>query len=171
MNIALVALLALSVTAVALTPVAFVPDAFAQDDTDAPITKAQPKLPTIPLTITHNGVKHVFTVEQATTPREQTVGLMFRTAIPADGGMLFDWGVTKESEMWMRNCPVPEDMVFIDPDGTIHHIAENTVPQSMAIVSSEGPVQATLELQGGITSKLGIEVGDKVTGGPFGKAQ
>ena len=37
----------------------------------------------------------------------------------------------------------------------------------MAIVDSQGPVQATLELQGGITEKLGIEVGDKVTGGPF----
>jgi uncharacterized membrane protein (UPF0127 family) len=141
--------------------------ALAQDVTDN-ITQAQPVLPTVPLTITsHDGVVHRFTVEQARTPQEQTTGEMFRTSIPADGGMLFDWGTPKESDMWMRNCPVPEDMVFIDPDGTIHRIAENTVPQSMAVVSSDGPVQATLELQGGITEKLGIDVGDKVHGGPF----
>jgi uncharacterized membrane protein (UPF0127 family) len=142
--------------------------AYAQDPADA-ITQAQPTLPTIKLTITgHDGVAHVFTVEQATTPQQQTVGEMFRTSIPADHGMLFDWGTPRESQMWMRNCPVPEDMVFIDPDGTIHHIAEDTVPQSMAIVDSDGPVRATLELQGGITEKLGIEVGDQVSGGPFG---
>jgi uncharacterized membrane protein (UPF0127 family) len=142
--------------------------AYAQDSSDA-ITQAQPTLPTIKLTITsHDGAAHVFKVEQATTPQEQTVGEMFRSNIPADHGMLFDWGTPRESQMWMRNCPVPEDMVFIDPDGTIHQIAENTVPESMAIVDSKGPVQATLELQGGITEKLGIEVGDKVSGGPFG---
>ena len=133
------------------------------------ITRAQPKLPTTSLTITgRDGVKHTFSVEQARTDREQTVGLMFRTAIPADGGMLFDWGSPRPSEMWMRHCPIPEDMVFIDADGRIHHIAENTVPESEAIISSDGPVRATLELQGGITEKLGIAVGDRVSGGPFG---
>jgi uncharacterized membrane protein (UPF0127 family) len=153
--------------AFAVLAVTMATTAHAQDPTDS-ITQAQPTLPSIKMTITgHDGVAHVFTVEQATTPQEQTVGEMFRTNIPADHGMLFDWGVPRESQMWMRNCPVPEDMVFINADGTIHHIAENTVPQSMAIVDSQGPVQATLELQGGITEKLGIEVGDKVTGGPF----
>ena len=59
--------------------------------------------------------------------------------------------------------PSPEDMVFIGADGRIASIAENTVPQSLAIVSSGTPVAATLELQGGLTEKLGITVGDKVT--------
>jgi uncharacterized membrane protein (UPF0127 family) len=139
----------------------------AEPAADAPITEAQPKLPTIPLTIvTHDGQKHAFVVEQAKTPRQQAVGEMFRPEIPADAGMLFDWGAPKESEMWMRNCPVPEDMLFIDADGTIHHIAENTVPESEAIVASQGPVLYTLELQGGITAKLDIEVGDRVEGLP-----
>lgn len=151
--------------AIAVCAVLFAGQALAQDDD---VTGAQAPLPTTTLTITHAGVAHRFTVEQAITPRQQTVGEMFRTVIPADHGMLFDWGVAKESDMWMRNCPIPEDMVFIADDGTIHHIAENTVPESLAVISSDGPVRATLELQGGITEKLGIEVGDKVTGGPFG---
>ena len=137
----------------------------AQAREDDAVTQPQPKLATTRLTIlSRDGQRHLFTVEQAVTPREQTVGEMFRTAIPADGGMLFDWGSPRLSEMWMRNCPVPEDMVFIAADGTISRIAENTVPQSMAIVSSVSPVRATLELQGGITQKLGIAVGDRVRG-------
>ena len=87
---------------------------------------------------------------------------MFRTAIPASGGMLFVWPVPQESAMWMENCPIPEDMVFINVDGTIRSIAENTVPESLAQISSGGVVQATLELQGGLTQKLGIRVGDRV---------
>lgn len=141
--------------------------AYAADPVGAPITGPQPRLPTIPLTITTaDGQKHVFTIEQASTPREQEVGEMFRTDIPPNGGMLFDWGFAKPEQMWMRNCPVPEDMLFLDQDGTIHHIAENTVPESEAIVDSDGPVRYTLELEGGITEKLGIVVGDKVSGLP-----
>ncbi len=128
-------------------------------------TGPQQTLPTRTLTIvTKSGARHAFTVEMATTPQEQEVGEMFRTNIPADHGMFFDWHATREVPMWMKNCPVPEDMLFIAPDGTITHIAENTVPESLANISSGGPVRATLELQGGITAKLDIAVGDRVTG-------
>jgi uncharacterized membrane protein (UPF0127 family) len=113
------------------------------------------------------GPAHKFIVEVATTPREQQVGEMFRTNIPADHGMFFDWGSPRPMAMWMKNCPVPEDMLFINNNGVITHIAEDTVPYSLANISSEGPVRATLELQGGITAKLDISVGDKVTGVVF----
>jgi uncharacterized membrane protein (UPF0127 family) len=131
----------------------------------AAVAQPQPKLPTAPLTISgHGGPPHHFTVELATTPAEQETGEMFRTSIPPDQGMFFDWGTPREVPMWMKNCPVPEDMVFIGADGTIAHIAENTVPESLAEISSGGPVRATLELQGGLTAKLDIRVGDKVQG-------
>ncbi|MBN8904064.1 MAG: DUF192 domain-containing protein, partial [Rhodospirillales bacterium] len=87
-----------------------------------------------------------------------------------DGGMLFDWKSPRESQMWMRNTLVPLDMVFINADGRIRSIAENTVPQSLAIVDSRGPVRATLELAGGVTAKLGIRVGDLVKQRIFGNA-
>ncbi len=136
--------------------------AAAQDD---PPTAAQPTLPKQHLTIvSKGGVKHDFDVEVATTPREQEIGEMFRTLIPADSGMFFDWGSPRDVPMWMKNCPVPEDMVFIGPDGTITHIAENTVPESEVVITSGGLVRATLELQGGLTAKLDISVGDKVEG-------
>ena len=130
----------------------------------------QPKLPTERLTIIgKSGARHEFDVEVATTPEEQEVGEMFRTNIPADSGMFFDWGAAREVPMWMKNCPVPEDMVFIGQDGRISHIAENTVPESLAQIPSGGPVRATLELQGGLTAKLNISVGDRVSGVIFPK--
>ena len=125
----------------------------------------QPKLPTQTLTIiSKNGATHKFTVEVAATPQQQEIGEMYRTNIPADEGMFFDWGTPREVPMWMKNCPVPEDMVFIGADGTISHIAENTVPESEMVIPSGGPVRATLELQGGLTAKLDINVGDKISG-------
>ena len=106
----------------------------------------------------------------AITPDQQTVGLMFRPSVPAEGGMLFDWGIPRDSQMWMRNTIAPLDMVFINADGTIRSIAENTVPQSLAVIDSRGPVRATLELAAGTTARLNIRVGDKVQQRIFGNA-
>lgn len=134
-------------------------------------TTPQPDLPKEPLTIvTRDGTKHTFTVEMALKPEQQMVGEMFRTSVPPDGGMLFDWGFPRDSQMWMKNTLVPLDMVFIKSDGTIRAIAESTIPQSLAVIDSRGPVRATLELQGGITAKLGIRVGDRVQQRIFGTA-
>src|SRR5208282_2829961 len=109
--------------------------------------------------------------EMALKPAQQITGLMFRTSVPRDGGMLFDWGTPRESQMWMKNTLVPLDMVFINQDGTIRSIVENTVPESLAVIDSRGPVLATLELAGGITARLNIRVGDKVTQRMFGNAR
>ena len=133
--------------------------------------RAQPELPKERLVIvTRDGTPHEFNVEMALTPDQQTVGLMFRPTVPADGGMLFDWGIARNSQMWMRNTISSLDMVFINADGTIRSIAENTVPQSLAIIDSRGPVRATLELAAGTTARLNIRVGDKVQQRIFGNA-
>jgi uncharacterized protein len=130
--------------------------------TDDP-TGPQPKLPTETLTIiADSGKSYDFTVEMALTTQQQDTGLMFRTLVPADTGMLFPWPQPQMSEMWMKNTVVPLDMVFIGPDHTIKAIAENTVPYSLRAISSGVPVIATLELQGGITAADDINVGDKV---------
>lgn len=126
-------------------------------------TGPQPKLPEQPLVIVAaDGKRHDFQVEVATTPQQQITGLMFRKSVAPNGGMLFVWGRPTDSKMWMENTLVPLDMVFIDAKGRISHIAEDTVPQSLAVIDGGPGVVATLELQGGITEKLGIVVGDKV---------
>jgi uncharacterized protein len=135
-------------------------------------TGPQPTLPTEKLVIvTHDGVHHDFNVEMAVTLEQQETGLMFRTNIPADGGMLFDWGGVRASQMWMKNTVSSLDMLFINPDGTIRHIAERTVPQSLAVIDSGGPVRATLEMAAGTAERLDIRVGDKVLAPVFGNAK
>ena len=131
----------------------------------------QPELPKEKLVIvTRDGTQHVFDVEMALKPDQQTVGEMYRTSVPDDGGMLFDWGFPRDSQMWMRNTLVPLDMVFINADGTIRSIAESTTPRSLAVIDSRGPVRATLELAAGVTAKLKIRVGDTVKQRVFGNA-
>lgn len=141
--------------------------ALAQPGADRP----QPRLPTEPLVIvTRDGRRLPFTVEMAIQPEQQMIGLMFRPEVKPDEGMLFDWGAPRESSMWMRNTITSLDMVFIAEDGRIHRIAERTVPLSLATVSSNGPVRATLELRAGITEQLDIRAGDRVLHRLFGTA-
>ena len=132
-------------------------------------TAAQPELAKQPLAIIGtDGVRHAFSVEMATTPAQQETGLMFRTAVPPDGGMLFDWGAPRQSMMWMKNTLIPLDMLFIAQDGTVTHIAEDTVPHSLAVIDGGAPVRATLELAAGTAQRLNLTVGAKVEATVFG---
>ena len=122
----------------------------------------------VPVTVTSASGRHVFRVELAATPAAQQQGLMYRTDLKPDGGMLFrpypaEGGPPREASFWMKNTPTPLDIVFIRPDGTIARIAENTVPFSEERVSSGEPVSAVLELIGGRTAELGIGEGDRVS--------
>ncbi|MFC0410521.1 DUF192 domain-containing protein [Roseomonas elaeocarpi] len=123
----------------------------------------QPRLPTEPLTIiTRDGKRHDFNVEMALETEQQRVGLMYRQRVRPDEGMLFDWNRPRDAAMWMKNTVTSLDMIFISQDGRISHIAENTVPRSLAIISSNGPARATLEVAAGTAARLGLRVGDKV---------
>jgi uncharacterized membrane protein (UPF0127 family) len=134
-------------------------------------SKAQPELPKEKLVIvTKDGKRHDFNVEMALTEAQQTVGLMFRKTVAPDGGMLFVWDGARDSTMWMRNTISPLDMVFINADGSIRRVVENTVPESLAIIDSHGPVKATLELAAGTAKRLDIHAGDKVEQRIFGNA-
>jgi uncharacterized membrane protein (UPF0127 family) len=118
---------------------------------------------TIPLTIAMDGKTHNFRVEVARTPDEQAKGLMFRTGLPADGGMLFPFPKPKIASFWMQNTVIPLDMIFVRADGSIDRIAENTIPESLEPVVSGGEVAAVLELAGGTSAKLGLDETATVT--------
>ena len=105
---------------------------------------------------------HVFAVELAVTEEERARGLMFRRSVPDSYGMLFDFKRDQEVTMWMRNTYVSLDMIFIQSDGRIRHIAESTETESDKIIPSGGPVRAVLEVAAGTARKLGIEPGDRV---------
>ena len=105
---------------------------------------------------------HVFSVELAVTDEERERGLMFRRSVPEFTGMLFDFKRDQEVSMWMKNTYVSLDMIFIQSDGRIRRIAENTETESLKIIPSGGPVRAVLEVAGGTARKLGIEPGDRI---------
>jgi hypothetical protein len=109
-----------------------------------------------------DGVRHEIEVELAVTPQQQTQGLMFRRKLKQDAGMLFDFHAVKSISMWMKNTLIPLDMFFIGEDGRIVGIAERTIPQSLDIISSPGPIRAVLEMNGGAASHLGIKPGDRM---------
>src|ERR1700712_619966 len=100
------------------------------------VSGPQPELPKEKLVIvTSDGAKHPFNVEMAISEDQQETGLMFRPVVPADG-----------------------DMLFINGDGTIRRIAENTTPRSLAVIPSGGAVRATLELAAGTAARLHLQV-------------
>ena len=109
-------------------------------------------------------------IEVAETMDEKALGLMFRTSLPDNQGMLFPYGRSMEITMWMKNTYIPLDMVFIKPDGTIHRIEPRTEPLSEAIIASKGPVSAVLELAGGAAERLGLKAGDIVRHAAFSAA-
>ncbi len=125
-------------------------------------THAQPLLRMEPLDIvTSRGAFH-FKVEIADTDRTQQVGLMYRPALPADRGMLFEFSRPQEADFWMKHCPVPLDMLFIETDGTILSIARNTTPYSEIGIDSGGLITGVLELRGGRAAEIGANPGDHV---------
>jgi uncharacterized membrane protein (UPF0127 family) len=122
----------------------------------------------LPVTIRTADKTHQFRVEVARTAEEQAQGLMYRTSLPDDGGMLFPFDPPKPAGFWMKNTPLSLDMLFIRADGTIARIAPDTGPYSLQTVESGEPVAAVLELIGGRAAALGISEGDRVSwpGGP-----
>jgi uncharacterized membrane protein (UPF0127 family) len=116
--------------------------------------------------VTKSGVK-VFSVELAKTKEEREKGLMFRKELPEGRGMLFDFSPQQDVSMWMKNTYLSLDMIFIQADGRILRIAENTEPMSERIISSGGPVKAVLEVAAGTARKDGIAPGDRVAGPLF----
>lgn len=115
-----------------------------------------------PLAIHSDGGVHAFQVEVARTPQEQAKGLMFRTEMRPNEGMLFPLNPAREAQFWMKNTVISLDIVFIGTDGRILNIAENTTPYSEAGIPSAGPVKAVLELNGGRVAELGVQPGDRV---------
>lgn len=120
-------------------------------------------LDVIPLTIVQNGKTHRFKVEVARTPADQSRGLMFRTEMGPDEGMLFPTETPQFRSFWMKNTVIPLDLLFIGADGLVSNIAADAVPYSEASIPSDGPVIAVLELAGGRAAELGIMPGARVT--------
>ncbi len=102
-------------------------------------------------------------VEIADTDKERETGLMFRSHLKAQTGMLFDFGSEQARRgMWMKNTRVPLDILFIDNRGVVVEIFENATPLSEEPMFSTYAVSAVLEIPGGTVKKFRIIPGTVV---------
>lgn len=119
-------------------------------------------LPVEKLAVMAGGKKHSFTVEVAANDIERGRGLMYRTEMAEDAGMLFVFDGEGDRYFWMKDTPLSLDIIFISASGDIVRIADNTTPFSEKIIPSRAPAKYVLEVLAGTSKRLGFAEGDKV---------
>ena len=106
-----------------------------------------------------DGAAARFSVEVAATPESRARGLMFREEMAPGHGMLFLFEPPQEVAFWMRNTPLPLDLLFVDATGTVIRVTPDAAPFSDATMPSGGPVRAVLEINAGLAARYGLGEG------------
>lgn len=101
-------------------------------------------------------------VELADRPETRERGLMYRTGMPEDAGMLFSWPSEQVRSFWMHNTCIPLDMLFIDARGFIVGILEQVPTMNDESRSIPCPAAHVLELNAGWTRAHGISAGQRL---------
>lgn len=103
-----------------------------------------------------------YTVEIADDAAERAQGLMFRESMPRDHGMYFVYPTGRPVAFWMKNTPLPLDIIYINERGVICAIAADTTPFSEEALPSGCAAQTVLELNAGEAKAAGIRIGAPV---------
>lgn len=98
------------------------------------------------------------TAEVARTADQREQGLMDRTELAEDGGMLFMFEAAQERSFWMSNTLIPLDIAYMDSQFRIFTI-KPMEPMSEALVESDGAAQYALEVNRGWFAEHGVQVG------------
>ncbi|NMG06400.1 DUF192 domain-containing protein [Brasilonema sp. UFV-L1] len=149
---------------------AVLPTATPSSQSQAPMSSKQKpstkntgqQLPISAVAIIPDGTK--IQLEVAQTPQQQAMGLMYRPTLPDNRGMLFQFPSPIQANFWMKNVPVPLDMVFM-LDGKVLYIAASVPPCSSDPCSTYGPQTVSnqvIELRSGRAAELGLKVGSYI---------
>ena len=114
------------------------------------------------VTIVTAQARHQFHVELAATTEARRKGLMHRPVLAKDAGMLFIFPDSRRHGFWMKNTLVPLDLLFIAGDGRIVYVHHNAQPHSLMPIAPQDAAKAVLEINGGLSRRLGIAIGDRV---------
>jgi uncharacterized protein len=118
-------------------------------------TKAQPQLQTIRLWLGSEELK----TELALTREQEETGMMFRTNMAENAGMLFVFGQPMQASFWMKNCPLPLSCAYIDPAGNIVEIHEMKPEDTNSIVAASKNIEYVLEVNQGWFQRHHIDPG------------
>ncbi|MCM0589261.1 MAG: DUF192 domain-containing protein [Gloeotrichia echinulata IR180] len=137
------------------------PTTTSDSPTQAPVPVSQ-TLPISAKAIFPNNA--VIQLEVAKTPQQQEIGLMNRTSLADDRGMLFKFPNARPVSFWMKNTLIPLDIIFIQK-GVVKYIHAATPPCVSEPCPTYGPnklIDTVLELRSGRSAELGLKVGDQV---------
>ena len=104
-----------------------------------------------------------FDVELALTSKEKKQGLMFRDYLGKNKGMLFVFVTEEEYGFWMKNTLIPLDIIWLNEDKKVVFISKNNQPcknDECSTINPDKKAKYVLELNGGTTDKIGLEVSD-----------
>jgi uncharacterized membrane protein (UPF0127 family) len=118
-------------------------------------TQAQPKLRTIKLWM---GAEEMLT-ELALNGIQQQTGMMFRTNMAENEGMLFVFGAPHQASFWMMNTVLPLSAAYIDPDGVIAEIHDLKPRDTNSVTAATDRIQYVLETNQGWFKRHNIRVG------------
>jgi uncharacterized membrane protein (UPF0127 family) len=121
-------------------------------------TKAQPTLPTIRLWL---GAEELIT-EMALDGVQQMTGMMFRTNMAENAGMIFPLPMTRQASFWMLNCPLSLSAAYIDPEGIIQEIHDLRAFDTNSVTSASDNIRFVLETPEGWFRRHNITVGTAV---------
>ncbi len=110
--------------------------------------------------------EHEIQARVARTAEERALGLMFRTELEENEGMLFWCEECAVQSFWMKDTPVALSIAFLEDDGTIVKIAD-LQPHSLEGESSGAPVRFVLEVPQGWFAQRGIAAGARLVGPLF----
>ncbi len=121
--------------------------------------------PEVQGTITFPGVDipRTIEVEIARSAYEHSKGLMDRTSLPHNQGMLFIFDDMSPRSFWMRNTRISLDIIFVDDQYRVVSIQKNTVPMSEESLPSEGPAKYVIEVNAGFSDLYNIRPGDSLS--------
>lgn len=108
------------------------------------------------------GPIHRVTLEVAASRKQRALGLMFRKRLANGWGMIFVFPEPRVAKMWMKNTPLPLDMLFVDDEGVVQEIRPHLAPDSETVVMSREPTKYVIELNDGASADLGIRAGSKI---------
>jgi len=125
----------------------------------------EPRLPTIPVTLPDGAV---IRAELATEPADQQRGLMYRTSLALDRGMLFVFPQPGLHPFFMYHTLIPLDIIWMDGSRQVVYLSANTPPcpseqrEKCPHYGGDRRAQFVLELAAGVAAKHGLKVGDKL---------